>query len=547
MAGRDDLRASLGQAHVRPPLHRARRRRSTPVRDRARAREPDRAAHRHAAARRPRRDRARRGRAGRRRPAGHRRPGHPVPGHHDVRRPGRPAGPAPARPAGRASARCCGCAACWAPSASPSAATRFPTGSLDVHFRDLHFAYAEGRFALAARRPAGARRPHLCPGRPHRLRQVDAGLAAVPGRRARARLGAARRRRRPGRRPAAAALRGRRGHPAHRDPGRDAGREHHALRARPARRRRAGGRGARPRGPGWPGFPRGSTPSLGPGGTTLSAGEEQLVAFARLLVRDVRVVVLDEATARMDPVTEAHVVRAADRLLAGRTGLLVAHRLSTTERAEQVAVLDGGRVVQHGPRERAGRAARTVPLPARGVGRGRAPRPTPSRAPARPASAPPGAPVSRLPRRELRDRPGLARATLSALLIEPRWGLVGIGLFLARRSPGPSVRSPAGSGVTSWSPSRTASSPVAAHRRARGRRCSSRPLLLAEAFRRYPRWWISVMLRVRSAVLAGQTAQHRLRADAARRGRRPHHGRRPAGPVRRPLGRLRSTASPSSR
>ena len=54
----------------------------------------------------------------------------------------------------------------------------------------------------------------------------------------------------------------------------------------------------------------------------------------------------------MDPVTEARVVRAADRLISGRTGILVAHRLSTTERAEQVAVLESGRVVQQGPRAR---------------------------------------------------------------------------------------------------------------------------------------------------------------------------------------------------
>ena len=100
------------------------------------------------------------------------------------------------------------------------------------------------------------------------------------------------------------------------------------------------------------GLPEGLDTTLGPGGTSLSAGEEQLVAFARLLVRDVRVVVLDEATARMDPVTEARVVRAADRLISGRTGILVAHRLSTTRRAEQVAVLESGRVVQRGPRER---------------------------------------------------------------------------------------------------------------------------------------------------------------------------------------------------
>ncbi|TWH04891.1 ABC-type multidrug transport system fused ATPase/permease subunit [Nocardioides sp. J9] len=99
------------------------------------------------------------------------------------------------------------------------------------------------------------------------------------------------------------------------------------------------------------GLPDGLDTLLGPGGTALSAGEEQLVAFARLLVRHVQVVVLDEATARMDPVTEARVVAAADRLISGRTGILVAHRLSTIERAEAVAVLDHGEVIQHGPRD----------------------------------------------------------------------------------------------------------------------------------------------------------------------------------------------------
>ena len=63
-----------------------------------------------------------------------------------------------------------------------------------------------------------------------------------------------------------------------------------------------------------------------------------------------RVVVLDEATARMDPLTERRVVAAADRLLAARTGILVAHRLSTIERAPLVAVLERGRIVQQGAR-----------------------------------------------------------------------------------------------------------------------------------------------------------------------------------------------------
>lgn len=104
------------------------------------------------------------------------------------------------------------------------------------------------------------------------------------------------------------------------------------------------------------GLPDGLDTLLGPGGTSLSAGEEQLVAFARLLVRDVQVVVLDEATARMDPLTEARVVAASERLLGGRTGVLVAHRLGTVERAHRVVVLDHGRVVQQGPQAQLARA-----------------------------------------------------------------------------------------------------------------------------------------------------------------------------------------------
>lgn len=249
---------------------------------------------------------------------------------------------------------------------------------------------------------------------------------------------------------------------------------------------------------------------LGPGGTTLSAGEEQLVAFARLLVRDVRVVVLDEATARMDPVTEAHVVRASDRLLSGRTGLLVAHRLSTTERAEQVAVLDGGRVVQRGPRSRLA----VEPGPFRELltasAEGERSVPVEPAAPvatqvgtARRRGEPPAEP-------DLAPVPSLARATLSALLVEPQWGVVAIGLFLLSALTG------AFGVLTGWAwghlvetlqrdgdPTRLTVALVAS--------LLVSPLLLAAAIRRYPRWWVSVMLRVRTSVLAGQTEQHRLR------------------------------------
>ncbi|WP_134738644.1 ABC transporter ATP-binding protein [Nocardioides sp. 503] len=246
---------------------------------------------------------------------------------------------------------------------------------------------------------------------------------------------------------------------------------------------------------------------LGPGGTTLSAGEEQLVAFARLLVRDVSVVVLDEATARMDPVTEAAVVRAADRLLAGRTGLLVAHRLSTTERADQVAVLDGGRVVQRGPRAELA----TTPGPFRALLRASADddraepvaTTTTQVGTARRVGEPPAQPA-------MEPVPSLTRATWSALVIEPQWGALSVVIFLASALCG------AFGAVTGWIWGHLV---VALQRGETPTMLTlcvvvslvASPLMLAEAIRLYPRWWIAVMLRVRMAVLAGQTDQRRLR------------------------------------
>jgi ABC-type multidrug transport system fused ATPase/permease subunit len=85
-------------------------------------------------------------------------------------------------------------------------------------------------------------------------------------------------------------------------------------------------------------------------GDDLSAGQAQLLAFARIFLRDPGLVVLDEASSRLDPVTEALLERAVDRLLADRTGIIIAHRLHTLHRVDDVLVLDGGRVVEHGDR-----------------------------------------------------------------------------------------------------------------------------------------------------------------------------------------------------
>jgi ABC-type multidrug transport system fused ATPase/permease subunit len=96
-------------------------------------------------------------------------------------------------------------------------------------------------------------------------------------------------------------------------------------------------------------LPDGMQTRLGDGGYVLSAGQEQLVAFGRILVRDPQVVILDEATARMDPVTEARVQKASVRLLTGRIGIVIAHRLSSVRDCDEVVVLADGGVVEAGP------------------------------------------------------------------------------------------------------------------------------------------------------------------------------------------------------
>ena len=95
-------------------------------------------------------------------------------------------------------------------------------------------------------------------------------------------------------------------------------------------------------------MPDGLDTTLGPDGSGLSAGEGQLIALTRLFLRSPDFVLLDEASSRIDPETERRVTAAFDRLLAGRTAIVIAHRLSTVERLDEVLVLDQGRVLEHG-------------------------------------------------------------------------------------------------------------------------------------------------------------------------------------------------------
>ena len=87
---------------------------------------------------------------------------------------------------------------------------------------------------------------------------------------------------------------------------------------------------------------------LGERGFRLSLGQRQLVAFARALLADPRILILDEATSSVDIGTEQRIERALRRLLHGRTSFIIAHRLSTIRSANLIVVLEHGRVVEQG-------------------------------------------------------------------------------------------------------------------------------------------------------------------------------------------------------
>ena len=98
-------------------------------------------------------------------------------------------------------------------------------------------------------------------------------------------------------------------------------------------------------------FPEGYETQVRERGGRLSVGERQLVAFARALLADPKLLVLDEATSSVDLATEARIEAALDKLLAGRTSIVIAHRLSTVRRADRVLVMGEGRVIEEGTHE----------------------------------------------------------------------------------------------------------------------------------------------------------------------------------------------------
>jgi ABC-type multidrug transport system fused ATPase/permease subunit len=99
------------------------------------------------------------------------------------------------------------------------------------------------------------------------------------------------------------------------------------------------------------GLPKGLDTQLDTGSRSLSAGEAQLLAFTRVFLRDPGLVILDEASSRLDPATEQRLERAVDKLLQDRTAIIIAHRLGTVHRADEIMILERGSVSEYGDRK----------------------------------------------------------------------------------------------------------------------------------------------------------------------------------------------------
>src|SRR5690606_3627854 len=95
-------------------------------------------------------------------------------------------------------------------------------------------------------------------------------------------------------------------------------------------------------------LPEGYNTEVGENGVNLSVGQRQILSFARALLAEPRILILDEATSSVDTATEKLIQQGLDRLMEGRTSFVIAHRLSTIVNADQIVVLDHGRIVERG-------------------------------------------------------------------------------------------------------------------------------------------------------------------------------------------------------
>ncbi|HEV7713745.1 MAG TPA: ATP-binding cassette domain-containing protein, partial [Asanoa sp.] len=289
-------------------------------------------------------------------------------------------------------------------------------------------------------------------------------------------------------------------------------------------------------------LPDGLETRLGEGGNVLSAGQEQLVAFARILVRDPHVVILDEATARLDPVTEGRVQQATQRLLRDRIGIVIAHRLSSVRRCDEVVVLADGELLEAGPLQESerfaalmarSRAATTTAAPAGAGGVALADRPEdddwvlgdeppqtpqagqavltpratgPAETGARPAAAMTVPPKADPPPLAEPARPGTLREILRLMTNDPRFGLAGLVVFCGMTLLGLDgsvlpylfANLVDGSGSLLW-PSIGIIAGLLIYL----------PMPYVSSVW-YPEWWVRQMLRISLRLLHGQTGARRV-------------------------------------
>ncbi|MET7749484.1 ABC transporter ATP-binding protein [Micromonospora sp. NPDC005367] len=272
-------------------------------------------------------------------------------------------------------------------------------------------------------------------------------------------------------------------------------------------------------------LPDGVHTRLGEGGHVLSAGQEQLVAFARILVRDPQVVILDEATARLDPVTETRVRQATERLLTDRIGIVIAHRLSSVRRCDEVVVLADGEVLEAGPLQESARFAELLATAGAYAGTGGRggvdllPAPatlwelTESTEPVEPAGLVEPATAERPAAVPRTDPPPVpppppARTMRQILRLgfnDPRFGLASIAMFMVLTLLGldgsvlPWLWADVVDGGDPWLPALGIAAALLV----------VLPLPYLTNLR-FPQWWIRQMLRISLRLVHGQTGPRRV-------------------------------------